>query len=742
MQSKFDNVFMKKMKLSLVLTLGFLSMIIGLQAELQFSIADTVSLGGMSFGLITQLNSTHYVSVEDYRISLYQVQNGSVTLIDEELGTDYFVYSFNTPIQDNKLYVLTYLKGVKVYNVTDSGLSYDTDICLSTIPGRDVQNIYMRLFGTTLVVGYYYFPPGSSSYQGAYDVYEISDPDVPELIGRFDLPGNGNSISDIIYVGNQYYIAVTNGDVYATPSLSQLSTLDVLPNLPDDEQIMQCFTRDNNIFLVTHSPFGTSLVKCTQPSVGQLQVEWMTELPFWYCWTIIQFADRVIFTAISESEVEMYVYSPGENNWSYQFARPLNLAALYEYQGAYLGFSLGSVKLYNSELLQTQILCENAVYHMDRLVANRFAIMYDSNDYYTKRIYDLENRCWLNFTTNKQVIVPSRSIQTNQVLFCTGTDCDLLTFDEQGSYTLNSFSFPFEPLSIDCWGNKILATESGTENKIIHVFELQGNILNQIGSTATPVYYASTCFYSENHLVDRGYYNAQMGFRLDFYRICDGSLEIVEQAAIPNNGNHYITADKYTLGVVNSPIYDISDPENPSPQANFELPFTNTTNISFDGQDRYLFGSDSENRYYLAHPDFSLITSFRAVSLQYCGRNHMLASNSNLLIILQHPDPVENIDSTSPEITPPQATLYPNPFRNQLMLIVNLKENADTKVEVYNLKGQKVKEIFSDQAVRGEMNLVWDATDYKGTKVASGIYLIRIKSGKQQKTLKVINLKP
>jgi hypothetical protein len=62
---------------------------------------------------------------------------------------------------------------------------------------------------------------------------------------------------------------------------------------------------------------------------------------------------------------------------------------------------------------------------------------------------------------------------------------------------------------------------------------------------------------------------------------------------------------------------------------------------------------------------------------------------------------------------------YPNPFSSRLT--ISLKENISHAVTIYNLKGQKVREL------NGEAELVWDGKDEHGISQPNGIYLIRSK---------------
>ncbi|MDH6311456.1 hypothetical protein M2137_000206 [Parabacteroides sp. PFB2-10] len=83
--------------------------------------------------------------------------------------------------------------------------------------------------------------------------------------------------------------------------------------------------------------------------------------------------------------------------------------------------------------------------------------------------------------------------------------------------------------------------------------------------------------------------------------------------------------------------------------------------------------------------------------------------------------------------TDQQATLYPNPFEDQLNIVLRIDEPSDVEMAIYNLTGQKVhawpKQAFSP----GEHHLVWLADNQ-----VSGMFIVRITINNQPATYKVI----
>lgn len=62
-------------------------------------------------------------------------------------------------------------------------------------------------------------------------------------------------------------------------------------------------------------------------------------------------------------------------------------------------------------------------------------------------------------------------------------------------------------------------------------------------------------------------------------------------------------------------------------------------------------------------------------------------------------------------------------------------------LKIYNIRGQLVKTLIENELPPGRYEVIWDGTDEVGKKVASGVYLYRLKTPKSQATRKMILLK-
>ena len=95
------------------------------------------------------------------------------------------------------------------------------------------------------------------------------------------------------------------------------------------------------------------------------------------------------------------------------------------------------------------------------------------------------------------------------------------------------------------------------------------------------------------------------------------------------------------------------------------------------------------------------------------------------------------------EITNYKLQNYPNPFNPTTTISFSIPKESNIEISIYNIKGQKVKELISDirQLPEGQHSVVWDGKDDSGKPVSSGIYLYKLKSGNFDKIKKMIILK-
>lgn len=105
-----------------------------------------------------------------------------------------------------------------------------------------------------------------------------------------------------------------------------------------------------------------------------------------------------------------------------------------------------------------------------------------------------------------------------------------------------------------------------------------------------------------------------------------------------------------------------------------------------------------------------------------------------------------DLTSIEDEITPAVKLTklkgnYPNPFNPETTISYSLAEAGHTRLDIYNLKGQLVRHLVSSQMMAGDHEVVWNGHDDHNRAVSSGVYLIRLSTGKHISTKKMIMMK-
>jgi hypothetical protein len=83
----------------------------------------------------------------------------------------------------------------------------------------------------------------------------------------------------------------------------------------------------------------------------------------------------------------------------------------------------------------------------------------------------------------------------------------------------------------------------------------------------------------------------------------------------------------------------------------------------------------------------------------------------------------------------------PNPFNPDTKISFDLKDDQLVSLVIYNMKGQKVRQLVCNQLSTGRHSLVWNGKDDNNKLVSSGIYFYKIKAEEFQKTKKMLLMK-
>ena len=85
---------------------------------------------------------------------------------------------------------------------------------------------------------------------------------------------------------------------------------------------------------------------------------------------------------------------------------------------------------------------------------------------------------------------------------------------------------------------------------------------------------------------------------------------------------------------------------------------------------------------------------------------------------------------------------YPNPFNPTTLISFSVPQTSSfVDLEIFNMKGQKIKTLIHSTLAQGNHNVVWNGMDDNNQPVSSGMYLYKLKNGSYTSTKKMILMK-
>ena len=118
-------------------------------------------------------------------------------------------------------------------------------------------------------------------------------------------------------------------------------------------------------------------------------------------------------------------------------------------------------------------------------------------------------------------------------------------------------------------------------------------------------------------------------------------------------------------------------------------------------------------------------------------------SNSNYIY-----DPAQNVEDSDCENTDVLARIsdspigytlgqnYPNPFNPRTEITFNLPDACETRMDIFNIMGQRIVSLINDNLDAGQHTAEWD-----GSSMASGVYFYRLEAGDYAESKKMVLLK-
>ncbi|MCF7794580.1 MAG: T9SS type A sorting domain-containing protein [Candidatus Cloacimonetes bacterium] len=155
--------------------------------------------------------------------------------------------------------------------------------------------------------------------------------------------------------------------------------------------------------------------------------------------------------------------------------------------------------------------------------------------------------------------------------------------------------------------------------------------------------------------------------------------------------------------------------------------------LALDGTNFDLIGETVGINYLYEISNFQALHSFYVTTVNQSG---LESDASNIVEFL----PVSSGDT--PILQTKLNGNYPNPFNPTTTINYSVAQTSSfVTLEIFNIKGQRVKQLVNEQLAAGQHSVVWNGKDDNGKQVSTGIYFYKMKSGNYHKSRKMLLLK-
>jgi hypothetical protein len=134
---------------------------------------------------------------------------------------------------------------------------------------------------------------------------------------------------------------------------------------------------------------------------------------------------------------------------------------------------------------------------------------------------------------------------------------------------------------------------------------------------------------------------------------------------------------------------------------------------------------DNTTYYYFIHASFAAGTD---------GQRRIYA------VVIDYDDPIPTATTPSTSFLG-HASAEPNPFASSTSIRFSLRKAGPVSIDIYDIKGRKVRTIDKSGLEAGMQTLSWDGYDDNGRQVASGVYFAQVKGQGQALAAKLVRVR-
>ena len=268
----------------------------------------------------------------------------------------------------------------------------------------------------------------------------------------------------------------------------------------------------------------------------------------------------------------------------------------------------------------------------------------------------------------------------------------------------------------------------------------------------------SYCEYVNNYLYLMDYTN-----QIYIYHIEDNNPTL---SGIKTVGSHdFISVDEtrrfLSIYTNNTPsvIFDLTeDPVNLNVFLNMGILYKDSNltckngYMMFVGQSSYEASNNPDDRYiciYRESEDCPIYVDSILLSYNYSSIKLVMNEESNqmMIVLFGNKGTVIYTGTITPngdlDINPLPLNVenYPNPFNPETTISYDLVQRGEVQIDIFNLKGQKVKTLLKKVQDKGNHKVTWQGYNQDGEKVSSDLYFYKLTANGREKIGKMTLLK-
>lgn len=378
-------------------------------------------------------------------------------------------------------------------------------------------------------------------------------------------------------------------------------------------------------------------------------------------------------------------------------------------------------RIYQNYLFNWSLLFGIDVYDISNpTVPEKIITLFENNSIYAFDIMD-----------NKMLI---RTDTENQIYDITNPSSIELISTNDDTYYTHPFFDETDTNSLYIWDifqdklRKYDTTQS-SENILLFEMNLPGSI-NNVRIHNNHIYLFKN--YGENVYLSIYEINANNEINLlsDFSFLCQTPSPRIY---IDNNFLTLSQSSSYSgFGEDHTYIYSLDNPSEPVLAYELSKPgkpyFNDNLIFICSGHTSYVYdrsiSSTTQLDYISFFNDYSLINS--VIFINNDNSNYLYLSQRTAIGVFNFDYIADNTENEIEPITT-ELTNYPNPFNPTTQISFSLpNDTVEASIEIYNIKGQKIKSIECDNLSSGKHNVTWNGEDNNNQRVSSGVYFYKL----------------